>query len=410
MLSFLVRETRLGFSCRSPRNYIGSPRSFAHLSISFPLLRRPSMAIIPLWVACWGKAFNKLFMIIVVKCDFSVAADIGSPRSFLFLSNCTPGILMSVASLPRAYWSREWYVRRHPCNKAHHWSRFCCDSFFSWILLMSFCHCFRANCRTEMPYIEQAQQMFPIRHVWNFLWLGYRQVGFWCRCTWFGFLGPSWFDRTTNGNMSHCGTPSLNDHLDHCFVVLKHIQQSFLMRKMDVWGNTINVIQHVGYSLKSLILVIDNGSPRSFRSLNRVSKDRTIRSQKSRAGIPSNLNPASKEMISDSVELCETEVCFLHIQLVGTNVWLPKMHNVPPEMDFESSRSPAKSESWNSPSLHCFCSISHIAILFVFTCVMNVWNQTTFVTGFGPFCDRSCKFIHWPKNIRSSNSCQVETF
>ena len=35
-------------------------------------------------------------------------------------------------------------------------------------------------------------------------------------------------------------------------------------------------------------------------------------------------NPASKEMISDSVELCETEVCFLHIQLIGTNVSLPK--------------------------------------------------------------------------------------
>ena len=70
-----------------------------------------------------------------------------------------------------------------------------------------------------------------------------------------------------------------------------------------------------------------------------------IRSHKSSAGIPSNLNPASKEMISDSVELCETEVCFLHIQLIGTNVWLPKMHNVPPDVDFESSRSPAKSES-----------------------------------------------------------------
>ena len=35
---------------------------------------------------------------------------------------------------------------------------------------------------------------------------------------------------------------------------------------------------------------------------------------------PSNLNPASKEMISDSVEMCETEVCFLHIQLIGTSV------------------------------------------------------------------------------------------
>ena len=80
----------------------------------------------------------------------------------------------------------------------------------------------------------------------------------------------------------------------------------------------------------------------------------TIRPHKSSAGIPSNLNPASKEMISDSVELCETEVCFLHIQVMETNAWLPKMHDVPPEVDFESSRSPAKSESWHSPSLHCF--------------------------------------------------------
>ena len=73
-------------------------------------------------------------------------------------------------------------------------------------------------------------------------------------------------------------------------------------------------------------------------------------------------------MISDSVELCENEVCFLHIQLIRTNVWLPKMHSVPPDVDFESSRSPAKSESWNSPNLHCFavsptwqyCLYSHV--------------------------------------------------
>ena len=31
--------------------------------------------------------------------------------------------------------------------------------------------------------------------------------------------------------------------------------------------------------------------------------------------------PASREIISASVELCETEVCFLHTQLTGTNVW-----------------------------------------------------------------------------------------
>ena len=39
------------------------------------------------------------------------------------------------------------------------------------------------------------------------------------------------------GNMSYCGTTPFNDHLDHCFVILKHIQQSFLMRRLDVWGN-----------------------------------------------------------------------------------------------------------------------------------------------------------------------------
>ena len=67
------------------------------------------------------------------------------------------------------------------------------------------------------------------------------------------------------------------------------------------------------------------------------------KSQRVKAGILSVREPTSREMISSSVELCETEVCFLHIQLVGTNVWLPKMHRIPPDVDFQSSRSHAKS-------------------------------------------------------------------
>ena len=27
-----------------------------------------------------------------------------------------------------------------------------------------------------------------------------------------------------SGDVSHCGTSSFNDHLDHCFVVFQHIQ------------------------------------------------------------------------------------------------------------------------------------------------------------------------------------------
>ena len=48
-------------------------------------------------------------------------------------------------------------------------------------------------------------------------------------------------------------------------------------------------------------------------------------SHKSRAGIPSTRKPASNEIISDSVELCDTDVCFLHIQLMGTHVPLPTL-------------------------------------------------------------------------------------
>ena len=68
-----------------------------------------------------------------------------------------------------------------------------------------------------------------------------------------------------------------------------------------------------------------------------------IKFKRSRAGIPSVRKSVSREIISASVELCETEVCFLHIQLFGTKVRLPKMHKSPSDVYFESSRFPAKS-------------------------------------------------------------------
>ena len=37
-----------------------------------------------------------------------------------------------------------------------------------------------------------------------------------------------------SGNISHCRASSLYDHLDHCFDVFKHVQQSFLTRRIDV--------------------------------------------------------------------------------------------------------------------------------------------------------------------------------
>ena len=43
----------------------------------------------------------------------------------------------------------------------------------------------------------------------------------------------------------------------------------------------------------------------------------------------------------------DTDVGFLHIQLLETHVRLSKIHEIGPEVDCESSRSPTKSKSWN---------------------------------------------------------------
>ena len=51
-----------------------------------------------------------------------------------------------------------------------------------------------------------------------------------------------------------------------------------------------------------------------------------------RAGIPSMGKPASMEMTSDSVELRNTEVGFLHIQLLGASVRLAKIHKMFPRL------------------------------------------------------------------------------
>ena len=56
--------------------------------------------------------------------------------------------------------------------------------------------------------------------------------------------------------------------------------------------------------------------------------------------------------------------------------------------------------------------VSHMAILSVITRVMSVRNQTNqaSVTSSGPLCDYSCKFVHEPKKVKSTNEGQRSAF
>ena len=125
-------------------------------------------------------------------------------------------------------------------------------------------------------------------------------------------------------------------------------------------------------------------------------------SDRSRAGIPSIRKPASKDITSVSVELWDTNVCFLHVQLMGTNVRLPKIHKILPRL-IKSLEGCQQSLSLGTEP--CF----HTTILSVISRAMNVWNQTSqaFGTGSCPFCDCSSKFVHRRKTVWSTNLCQI---
>ena len=210
-------------------------------------------------------------------------------------------------------------------------------------------------------------------HAWNCLLSNCLRAVCWIRHTWFGLLGPGSSCQITSpeqlggcGTQSHHRTSAFDDHLYHCFVVFENVRRWFFLWEMCVRWNLIYVrhihilIQHLfsiwcDLGLKhwfpvcmlGLVLVLFGVIPNTSMT----------KSYRSSASKPSTRKPASNDMISDSVQLCDTDVCFLHIQPIGTYVPLPKMHQTPTDVDFESSRSTAKSESWNNRNLQCWVAL-----------------------------------------------------
>ena len=102
-------------------------------------------------------------------------------------------------------------------------------------------------------------------------------------------------------------------------------------------------------------------------------------------------------MTSDSVELCEIKVCFLHIQLTKTNVLLPKIHKTPPEVDFECNAVPScphdnivdsqSCDEYRKSALSIFC---HMPELISQACLLTTRCQ---VVQFVPSTSISRQFV-----------------
>ena len=284
--------------------------------------------------------------------------------------------------------------------------------FLHCIFLRSSRHHFRTIGRTEMGWCWTNIKDDSIYHVWNFPWSVCLRFGFWCQ--WISMYfdlqlilsdnQPIKSNSVGSGYVSHCRASSLYDHLDHCFVVFKHIQQSFLTRRIDVWGNKINIVQIIDHSMRflSFLELCEVSNEPHFGSYTGLSvldySDTCFREELRRS------DPINQVGVFHPTSILHPKRWFL----ILLNCAKPKFVSCTSQSNL-LARSPAKSESRKQSQSTLLCSVSHMTILFVFICVMNVRHQAiqAFVTGFGPFCDRSCKFIHWPWSIRSSNSAKL---
>ena len=223
----------------------GFPLLASNISSDFHSWEDHFLSVFPFWVIWWASAHYR------------------SLRSWLLLIPRAQRYLTFISGLPRSFWCSRGKLVRSPYaasrDQIHHRIRFCCDSFFTWIFLRSFRHHFKTIGRTEMANVEQTQKMIP------FITCEIALCQYVCESV----FGVNVFDldfgvhidsieqqiksnSVGSGNMSHCGASSLYDHLDHCFVVFKHMQQSVLTRRIDVWGNKINIVQIINHSMRFL--------------------------------------------------------------------------------------------------------------------------------------------------------------
>jgi len=98
------------------------------------------------------------------------------------------------------------------------------------------------------------------------------------------------------------------------------------------------------------LLACESGWRRELRDPSPV-KTFKIVDHKVKHGIPSILTAASRAITSASAEECEIAVCFLQIQVKGTNVRLPTKHKMPPEVDLLDAKQPAKPASANKTKI-----------------------------------------------------------
>ena len=156
--------------------------------------------------------------------------------------------------------------------------------------------------------------------------------------------------------MSHRRTSSFNFHFDHGSIVLKTVQLRLTLKRMCGHGYIIHIKLSPSFDMLSLGFGIENCpsflvtcmfgcwlnvTPQSPCPNDQEQVTHPYVIQHPEKWSQTLWNCARQKFVSCTSNLLGQMFCF------------PEIHKTPPEVDFESSRSPAKSESWNKPSLQC---------------------------------------------------------
>ena len=195
-------------------------------------------------------------------------------------------------------------------------------------------------------------------HGWSDLQSTCQRVGFWCQCIWFGFRGPSWSYQTTKSNatlwvLDAClivGLLPFRVNFDHSLIVFKKVPPSFKLKRFCACDNVTDKTQFINFSVAVSrrfgggVGALGNtvrSIPRHLTGVLHFSTvifhcllgvlgrmpyfDHHIAWIESRDSIRSQPS-IQRERTSDSVELWDTEVCFLQIhssweQIFDDDTW-----------------------------------------------------------------------------------------
>ena len=217
-----------------------SLRSYIHHFIRFPLLRRPILVSIPLWVTWWTCAHHK-------APTFFGCCSVQELRGHWLSNLVFPGLSDAIEAITSGFLSR--CIARPNSSSA---------SIFLWlftcIFLRSFRHHFKTIDGTGMAnklnkWIHSSRVKFPLVKNVCKLVFGVNVLNL-------DLLGPNWFDRTTNQKKlcQRCTTKlpyvknwRLREQNQHCLDHVHGSHRSWLLWYVFPWklrrSNPINQVR-----------------------------------------------------------------------------------------------------------------------------------------------------------------------